>query len=172
MSVNIKLIPRSRDLLNKIGYFRAQFTPETSRIERGIIYAKFGIVGYNNTPLQFTAGTSPTMPVVFFVDEYINDVFTEGIRDFNLNLTGDEGHNPVTKVEKVIAWFETVTSTSGAFQRFRNSPPELIFSWGNAWAYRVVIERSNIVKTMFLSDGSATRANIEVNLQRMVDFPV
>lgn len=127
------------------------FNPAEYTFAKGVNWAESGNRGGNVPALEFTGGNPATLTLKLFFDttgtgkdvraEYTNKLWA-------LASVSPALRDPVTD---------------------RGRPPRVLFEWGASWSFEAVVTNISTTFTLFLGDGTPTRANVELSLKQVKD---
>lgn len=107
------------------------------------------IIGFDVPPTEFQGGDPTTLDLELFFDTYEKK---EDVRNYT---------------DKVFALTKISDETRQNSERGR--PPRVLFNWGRVFSFQSVITELSVTYTLFLSDGTPVRANMELSLQECED---
>jgi nucleoid-associated protein YgaU len=122
------------------------FNPEEYTLNRDINYAQTAIPGLSAPLIQFVNGNLQTLEMELFLDTY--EEHREG--GVVLNAAGADVRDLTARVTGLMS-----------IDASTHAPPVLLFVWGSL-SFTCVLARASQRFTMFLSDGTPVRANVQV----------
>lgn len=146
--VLVKATIRNLDNNTKV---ECMFNPTEYAFAKAVGWSETGERGGNVPTLEFTGGEPATLNLKLFFDtgasgDDVRTRYTNALWD--LAMVNREKLDPVTG---------------------KGRPPRCTFEWGAAWSFEAVVTSINTNFTMFLSDGTPTRATVELSLKQAKD---
>jgi hypothetical protein len=128
------------------------FNPPSYEFTKDNVWADQPSKG-TNTPslLEFNGGKSADLNIDLFFDTHITgeDVRTKYTNKiWNLALVDSSNKDPKTG---------------------KSAPPEVEFRWGQSWSFKAVVVSVSQNFTLFLEDGTPTRADVKLKLRQVQD---
>ena len=85
---------------------------------------------------------------------------------FDTHMAGEDVRENYTNKIWALALVDPATKDSGTG---KGSPPLVEFRWGQAWSFKAVVVSVKQVFTLFLEDGTPTRADVDITLRQVED---
>lgn len=128
------------------------FNPPSYEFTKENVWADLTSKG-ENTPgqIDFGGGKSANLSIDLFFDTHVTgeDVRTKYTQKlWKLAMVNPEKKDPVTQ---------------------KSRPPTLEFRWGQSWSFKAVVVTMTQKFTLFLADGTPTRADVRVVLKQVQD---
>lgn len=130
---------------------KCMFNPTEYSFSKTVTWAQAQDRGANVPNLEFTGGEPATVTLKLFFDtsDTGDDVRTKYTNDlWDLAMVNKNKIDPETK---------------------KGRPPNCTFEWGNAWSFEAVVTSISTNFTMFRSDGTPTRATVDISLKQAKD---
>lgn len=125
------------------------FNPSKYTVSRSITWTPGDQKGVDVPDAEFVRGQGRTIKLELFADEY---------------ETGGNVQDFVQKLESL-----TLVDPANAKGGRKARPPQVLFGWGGATQFKVVITSLNVTYTLFHPDGRPARATIDLGLQEVKD---
>lgn len=127
------------------------FNPTDYTFSKSITWAQSSDRGANVPLLEFTGGEPATLSLKLFFDtnntgEDVRTTYTNKLWD--LAMVNPQKIDPKTN---------------------KGRPPNCMFQWGSAWSFQCVVTSINTNFTMFLENGTPTRATVDLSLKQATD---
>lgn len=127
------------------------FNPTDYTFAKTVGWAQTTERGANVPKLEFTGGEPATVSLKLF---------------FDTNDTGDDVRTRYTNA----LWDLAMVNTAKLDPKTnKGRPPRCMFTWGSAWSFEAVVTSINTNFTMFLEDGTPTRATVDLSLKQAHD---
>lgn len=123
------------------------FNPSKYTVSRNIMWSPGNQKGVDVPDTDFVRGQGRTIKLELFADEY---------------ETGGTVLDFVEKLESL-----TLVNQANAKDGRKARPPQVLFGWGGAPKFKVVITSLNVTYTLFHPDGRPARATINLGLQEV-----
>lgn len=127
------------------------FNPTDYTFSKSVNWAQSSDRGANVPTLEFTGGEPAVLGLKLF---------------FDTNDTGDDVRSTYTNA----LWDLAMVNTAEIDPKTnKGRPPRCMFEWGSAWSFEAVVTSINTNFTMFLEDGTPTRATVDLSLKQASD---
>ncbi len=127
------------------------FNPTEYAFAKEVGWAEAADRGANIPQLEFVGGKPATLTLSLFFD------------------TNDTGEDVRTKYTNDLWDLALVNPDRLDSKTNKGRPPECMFEWGNAWSFKAVVTSMTQKFTMFLEDGTPTRATVDLTLKQAHD---
>lgn len=127
------------------------FNPTDYSFAKSVGWSETGERGGNVPTLEFTGGQPATLGLKLFFD------------------TNDTGEDVRTKYTNKLWDLAMVNKQKLDPKTGKGRPPRCTFEWGSAWSFEAVVTSIDTNFTMFLEDGTPTRATVNLSLKQAKD---
>jgi hypothetical protein len=127
------------------------FNPTEYAFAKEVGWAEAADRGANIPQLEFVGGKPATLTLSLFFD------------------TNDTGEDVRTRYTNDLWDLALVNPDRLDSKTNKGRPPECMFEWGNAWSFKAVVTSMTQKFTMFLEDGTPTRATVDLTLKQAHD---
>ncbi len=127
------------------------FNPTEYAFAKEVGWAEAADRGANIPQLEFVGGKPATLTLSLFFD------------------TNDTGEDVRAKYTNDLWDLALVNPDRLDSKTNKGRPPECMFEWGNAWSFKAVVTSMTQRFTMFLEDGTPTRATVDLTLKQAHD---
>jgi hypothetical protein len=144
----VKATLRNLDTGNSVS---CMFNPTDYTFSKTVNWASSTDRGANVPTLEFTGGEAATLSLKLFFD------------------TNDSGADVRSKYTNELWDLAMVNKNKLDPNTGKGSPPRCMFEWGSAWSFEAVVTSISTSFTMFLEDGTPTRATVDISLKQAKD---
>jgi len=144
----VKATIRNLDTQKRI---TCMFNPTDYSFSKTVSWAQAQDRGANVPKLEFTGGEPATLTLKLFFD------------------TNDTGEDVRTKYTNDLWDLAMVNKDKLNAKTEKGRPPTCTFEWGAAWSFDAVVTSISTNFTMFLEDGTPTRATVDLSLKQATD---
>lgn len=130
------------------------FNPTEYSFSKSNTWQRNDIIGRDLPLVSFQGGGTMTLTVALFFDTYSQPP------------KGAQAEDVRNYTEKVLSLMKVDPSLKDPHSQ-SGRPPRVSFRWGNSWSFKSVITQITQRFTMFLSDGTPVRANLDVTFQQV-----
>ncbi|GMV85621.1 MAG: peptidase M23 [Dehalococcoidia bacterium] len=127
------------------------FNPTEYAFAKEVGWAEAADRGANIPQLEFVGGKPATLTLSLFFD------------------TNDTGEDVRAKYTNALWDLALVNPDRLDSKTNKGRPPECMFEWGNAWSFKAVVTSMTQRFTLFLEDGTPTRATVDLTLKQAHD---
>jgi hypothetical protein len=127
------------------------FNPTEYAFSKEVGWAEAPDRGSNIPTLEFVGGKPATLTLSLFFD------------------TNDSGEDVRTKYTNDLWDLALVNEDKLDSKTSKGRPPRCMFEWGNAWSFEAVVTSLTQRFTLFLEDGTPTRATVDITLKQVHD---
>jgi hypothetical protein len=127
------------------------FNPTDYSFSKSVSWTASTDRGANVPVLEFTGGEAAVVSLKLFFD------------------TSDTGEDVRTKYTNALWELAMVNKDKIDPKTNKGRPPNCSFEWGTAWSFEAVVTSISTNFTMFLEDGTPTRATVDVSLKQAKD---
>lgn len=132
------------------------FNPTEYTFAKEVGWAEAQERGADVPNLEFTGGKPATLSLKLFFD------------------TSADGADVRSRYTNALMKLALVNKAKLDSKTNKGRPPRVMFEWGNSWSFEAVVTSLNQSFTMFLEDGTPTRATVDLTLRQSLspdDFP-
>ncbi len=144
----VKATIRNLDTQKKV---TCLFNPTDYSFSKSVGWAEAADRGANVPTLEFTGGQPAVLTLKLFFD------------------TNDTGEDVRTKYTNDLWDLAMVNRDMLDPKTNKGRPPRCMFEWGSAWSFEAVVTSISTNFTMFLEDGTPTRASVDLSLKQAKD---
>lgn len=144
----VKALLRNLDTQKTIS---CMFNPTDYSFSKSVSWAQAADRGANTPVLEFTGGEAAVLTLKLFFD------------------TSDTGEDVRSKYTNALWDLAMVNKAKIDPATGKGRPPNCSFEWGNSWSFEAVVTQISTNFTMFLEDGTPTRATVDVTLKQVKD---
>lgn len=127
------------------------FNPTEYSFSKQVNWAEAQERGANIPNLEFTGGGPATLTLKLLFD------------------TSDTGADVRTEYTNKLWTLSLVNADQLDAKTGKGRPPRCMFEWGSSWSFEAVVTSLTQSFTMFLEDGTPTRANVDLSLKQAKD---
>ncbi|MEO8539204.1 MAG: peptidoglycan-binding protein [bacterium] len=127
------------------------FNPTDYTFSKSVTWAQQTERGANVPTLEFTGGEAAALTLKLLFD------------------TSDTGEDVRAKYTNDLWDLAMVNKAKIDSTTNKGRPPKCIFEWGSAWSFEAVVTSISTNFTMFLEDGTPTRASVDISLKQAKD---
>ena len=127
------------------------FNPTDYAFSKSVTWAQSSDRGANVPTLEFTGGEAAVLTLKLFFD------------------TSDTGEDVRKKYTNDLWDLAMVNKNKADPKTGKARPPRTTFEWGKAWSFEAYVTSISTNFTMFLEDGTPTRATVDISLKQAKD---
>lgn len=127
------------------------FNPTDYSFSKSVSWTPSQDRGANVPVLEFTGGEAAVVTLKLFFD------------------TTDSGEDVRTKYTNALWDLAMVNADQIDPKTNKGRPPNCSFEWGQAWSFEAVVTSISTNFTLFLEDGTPTRATVDISLKQAKD---